>query len=368
MADYQPKDIRNIALMGHGSEGKTTLTEAMLFAAGHIDRQGRVEDGNTTTDFDAEETKRGISINAAVAPVEWKGTKLNLIDVPGYFDFIGEMMGPLAVAQTVGIVINAVNGLSVGAEKAWTMAEKRGLSRMFIINQMDREHADFHKVLDQLRDMYGSSVVPLLVPMGSGNNFKGVINVLEGTAFEGTGKALKQVDVPADMQEALKNGEEEITEASAEAIDELLEKYFAEGELTHDEVLEGFRAGMKSGKIVPVVCCSATTSVGIAPLLDVMKNYLNWPNDTIMEGVNPKTEEPETRKCSNEEPFSAFVFKTIADPFVGKLSLIRVISGQLTSSTALYNPNTDKQEKSGGLFMMRGKKQVNVQQLNAGDI
>ncbi len=368
MADYQPKDIRNIALMGHGSEGKTTLTEAMLFAAGHIDRQGRVEDGNTTTDFDAEETKRGISINASVAPVEWKGTKINLIDVPGYFDFVGEMMGPLAVTQTVGIVINAVNGLSVGAEKAWALAEKRGLSRMFIVNQMDREHADFNKVIAQLRDTYGSSVVPLLVPVGSGNNFKGVINVLEGIAFEGVGKALKQVDVPADMQDALKTGEDEITEASAEAVDELLEKYFAEGELTHDEVLEGFRAGMKTGRIVPVVCCSATTSVGIAPLLDVMKNYLNWPSGTVMEGINPKTEEPVERECRNDEPFSAFVFKTIADPFVGKLSLVRVISGQLTPSTSLYNPNKDKQEKSGGLFMLRGKKQVNLQQLNAGDI
>ncbi|MHC1786658.1 MAG: elongation factor G [Christensenellales bacterium] len=368
MADYQPKEIRNIALLGHGSEGKTSLTEAMLFAAGHIDRQGRVEDGNTTTDFDTEETKRGISISAAVAPVEWKGVKVNLIDVPGYFDFVGEVMGPLAVTQTVGIVVNAVNGLTVGAEKAWAYAEAKGLSRMFIINQMDRENADFTKVLHQLRDKYGNAVVPLLHPMGAGAGFTGVVNVLEGTAFSGAGKTYKEVAVPEHMEKAMRLGKAEITEASAEAVDELLEKYFSDGTLSHEEVLEGFRAGMKAGKIVPIVCCSAISSVGVAPLLDVMKSYLNWPYGTLAEGLNLKTNQQETRECRNDQPFSAFVFKTIADPFVGKLSLVRVMSGVLQASTALYNANNDKNEKSGGLFLLRGKKQTNIAQLNAGDI
>lgn len=368
MADYQPKEIRNIAFLGHGSEGKTTLTEALLFAAGHIDRQGRVEDGNTTTDFDQEEIKRGITINTSVAPVEWKGTKINIIDVPGYFDFVGEMMGPVRIAQTVGIVVNSVGGLTVGAEKAWQLAEKNNLSRMFIINQMDRENADFSKVMELLREKYGGSVVPLLVPIGEGAKFKGVVNVLEGTAFEGAGKNPQSVSVPENMQKFLKEDEAVITEASAEAIDELLEKFFAEGELSHDEVLEGFRAGMKSGKIVPVVCVSALTGVGVSPLLDIMKNYLNWPSGTVAEGINPKDNETISRKCVNEEPFSAFVFKTIADPFVGKLSLVRIMSGVLGSGTALYNANKEKTEKSGGLFMLRGKKQTSVQQLNAGDI
>ena len=368
MADYQSKEIRNIALMGHGSEGKTTLTEAMLFAAGHIDRQGKVEDGGTTTDFDPEEIKRGISISAAVAPVEWKGTKVNLVDLPGYFDFMGELLGAVRAVQTVGIVASAVGGLSVGAEKAWAMADKNGLSRMFILNQMDRENANYQKVLTELRDRYGNSVVPLLVPIGSGADFKGVVNVLEGKAYEGKGKAVKEVPVPDALNDLLEEFENEITEASAEAIDELLEKYFTDGELSHDEVLEGFRAGMKSGKIVPVVCASALTGVGIGQVLDVMKDYLNWPSGTVAQGINPKTQEPEERVCLNEEPFSAFVFKTIADPFVGKLSLVRVMSGMLTPATALYNPNKEKNEKSGGLFMLRGKKQVNVQQLNAGDI
>ncbi len=368
MADYQTKDIRNIALMGHGSEGKTTLTEALLFAAGNIERQGKVEDGSTTADFDAEENKRGISISAAIAPVEWKNTKINLIDVPGYFDFIGEAMGPLRVARTVGIVTSASGSLAVGAEKAWDMAVRQGAGRMFIINQMDREHADFGKTLETLREKYGSSVVPLIVPTGNAANFKGVVNLLENKAFEGAGKNTKEIPVPGSLGDEMAHYIEEITEAAAEADDALLEKFFEEGTLSHEEILVGFRKGMQSGSIVPVVCASAVTGVGIVPLLDMMTNYLASPEGSQMEGVNPKTGEALIRKCDNSEPFSAYVFKTVADPFVGKLSLFRVISGTLTPATALYNATQEKSEKAGGLFVMRGKKQTAVQTLSAGDI
>ena len=368
MAEYQTKDLRNIALMGHGSEGKTTLAEAMLFAAGNIDRQGKVEDGNTTTDFDPEETKRGISISAAMAPVEWKNVKLNLVDIPGYFDFVGEAVGPLSVVRTVGIVMSSVGGISVGAEKAWDAAVKQGNARMIIINQMDRENADYDKVLHLLRDKYGTSVVPLIVPIGSASGFKGVVNLLENKAFEGAGKALKEVPVPADLEGQVAQYIEEITEAAAEADDELLEKYFDAGELTHEEILVGFRKGMQAGKIVPVVAVSALTGVGVAKLMDMMVDYLNSPAGVVMEGVNPKTDEPVERRCDNAEPFSAYVFKTVTDPFVGKLSLVKVTSGTLTPATALYNANQEKAEKAGGLFVMRGKKQTNVPQLNAGDI
>ncbi len=368
MADYGTQDLRNIALLGHGSEGKTTLTEAMLFAAGMIDRQGKVEDGGTVTDFDPEEIKRGISISAAVAPVEWKKSKLNLVDVPGYFDFIGEIFGPLRVAQTAAIVVGSVSGLTVGAEKAWDYAGQNRVGRMFIVNQMDRENADFTKVLNELRDKYGTSVVPLIVPIGAGPKFTGVVNVLENKAWEGSGKALKEVPVPDSMSAAIEEAMAEMTEAAAEADDELLEKYFEEGELTPEEVRKGFRAGMKSGKIAPVVCCSALTGVGIAALMDMMVAYTNSPKDTIAVGVDPKSGEEAKRVCNNDEPFSAFVFKTIADPFVGKLSLVRVMSGSLTPATALYNASSEKAEKSGGLYIQRGKKQTNVQVLNAGDI
>ena len=366
MADYKTKDIRNIALLGHGSEGKTTLTEAMLFAAGMIDRQGKVEAGNTVTDFDPEENKRAISISAATAPVEWKGTKINVIDVPGYFDFIGEMMGPLRVVETAAIVVGAVSGLTVGAEKAWAYSKKNNVARMFIVNKMDAENANYERTIEQLRDKFGSSVVPVLLPMGEGAAFKGVVNVLENKAYSGKGKDLKEVPVPADMKDAIESATAEITEAAAEAVDELLEKYFEEGELSHEEILQGFSAGMKSGTIVPVVPVSAVSGIGVAKLLDIMSAYLHSPEHTEYTGVNPKNGETVTRKAS--DPFSAFVFKTVADPFVGKLSLLKVCSGTLTSGTALYNANAEKPEKAGGLFLMRGKNQVNVGQVNAGDI
>lgn len=368
MADYQTKDIRNIALMGHGGEGKTTLVESMLFAAGNIDRQGRVEDGSTTADFDPEETRRGISISAAVAPVEWKNVKINVIDVPGYFDFIGESSGPIRVASTVGIVVSAVGGLTVGADKAWAASVRQGNGRLFIVNQMDRENADFDKVLHALREKYGSSVVPLLVPVGSSSNFKGVVNLLENKAFEGAGKALKEVPVPESLGGLVDQYMGEITEAAAESDDELLEKYFEEGELSHEEILVGFRKGLQAGRIVPVIAVSALSGIGVSALLDMMKGYLNSPEGAINDGVNPKTGESLARKCDTGEPFSAFVFKTIADPFVGKLSLIKVMSGTLTPATPLYNVSQEKTEKTSGLFTMRGKKQTGVQLLYAGDI
>ena len=368
MADYKTENIRNITLIGHGSNGKTTLTEAMLYAAGHVDRQGKVEDGAATTDYDPEEIKRHISISAAVAPVEWKNTKINVIDVPGYFDFIGEMMGPLRVVETAGIVVGAVSGLDVGAEKAWNYSKKNNVCRMFIINRMDAENANYMKVVEQLRGKFGTSVVPLLLPMGEGLNFKGVVNVLENKAYEGTGKALKEVAVPGDMASAIETAMEEITEAAAGADDELMMKYLEGEELTHDEILSGFRAGMANGTIVPVVAVSATTGVGVAKMLDVMSVYLHSPKGSKAQGENPKTGDKVERTCESSEPFSAFVYKTVADPFVGKLSLFRVMSGSITPATALYNSSADKAEKAGGLFLMRGKKQTNVNVLNAGDL
>ena len=368
MADYKSENIRNITLIGHGSNGKTTLTEAMLYAAGHVDRQGKVEDGAATTDYDPEEIKRHISISAAVAPVEWKNTKINVIDVPGYFDFIGEMMGPLRVVETAGIVVGAVSGLDVGAEKAWNYSKKNNVCRMFIINRMDAENANYMKVVEQLRDKFGSSVVPMLLPMGEGVNFKGVVNVLENKAYEGTGKGLKEVAVPGDMASAIETAMEEITEAAAGADDELMMKYLEGEELTHEEILSGFRAGMANGTIVPVVAVSAITGVGVAKMLDVMSVYHHSPKGSKAQGENPKTGDKIERACESSEPFSAFVYKTVADPFMGKLSLFRVMSGSITPATALYNSTADKPEKAGGLFLMRGKKQTSVNVLNAGDL
>lgn len=216
MASYQTKDIRNVALMGHGSEGKTTLMEALLFAAGSIDRQGRVEDGNTTTDYDQEEIKRGISISAAIAPIDWNQKMINVIDVPGYFDFIGEAMGPLRVVETAAIVVSAVGGIAVGTEKAWNLASKNNVAKMFVVNQMDRDHADFQKVEAQLRERFGNTVVPIMLPIGNGPDFHGIVNVLENKAYERSNKGKPtEIPVPADMADAIAAALEEITEAAA---------------------------------------------------------------------------------------------------------------------------------------------------------
>ena len=369
MASYQTKDIRNVALMGHGSEGKTTLMEALLFAAGAIDRQGRVEDGNTVTDFEAEEIKRKISISAAIAPIDWNQKMLNVIDVPGYFDFVGEMMGPLRVVETAAILVSAVGGIAVGTEKAWNYATKNNVGKMFIVNQMDRDHADFMKVQAHLRERFGNSVVPILLPIGNGPDFRGVVNVLENKAYERVGKgAPKEVPVPADMADDIALALEEITEAAAMSDDELTMKYLEEGELSHEEILEGFKIGMFTGQIAPVVACSALTGTGVAKLLDVMADFLPSPKRAVYKGVNPRTDAEETRACKSEEPFSAFVYKTIADPFVGKLSLFKVMSGTLSGSGNLYNANSDKSEKIAGIYVLRGKKQINTQLLNAGDM
>ena len=370
MAEFATGNIRNVALMGHGSEGKTTLTEAMLFAAGMIDRQGKVEDGSTVSDFDPEEKKRGFSISASYAPIPWGGKVINVIDVPGYFDFIGEQMGPLRVIETAVIVVGGVNGLSVGAEKAWDNAGKANLGRMFIVNQMDREHANFEKVVAQLREKYGPSVVPILLPLGQGAGFKGVVNVREKKAYEGSYKKSTEVPMPADLEGEVNEAYENLTEQAASADEELMEKYFENGELSHEDVMAGFIKGMKEGSIVPVVACSALTGVGIARTLDFIAKYLPSPAHEGMsqKGKNPKTGEEVERVCKDDAPFSALVFKTIADPFVGKLSLFRIFSGMLTSSTPLYNANKEKAEKAGGMFTLKGNKQTNVDKLHAGDL
>ena len=345
-AEYITTNIRNIAFMGHGGEGKTTLTEAMLYAAGIIDRQGKVEDGTTTTDYEAEEIKRGCSLTAATAPIDWAGKMLNIIDVPGYFDFIGEQVGPLRVVETVGIVVSAVTDLSVGAEKAFTNAIKHQVGRMFIINQMDREHASFDKVIQQLRERHGSCVVPVLMPIGEGAGFRGVVNVLEKKAYEGAYKKSTEIPIPDSLVDKVDRAFEYLTEQAAAADEDLMMKYLEGEELTYEDILVGFHKGMKDGSIVPVVALSALTGVGIARTMDLMAKYLPSPAHQGIEhtGFNPRTGEAAVRVCKDDEPFSAFVYKTVADPFVGKLSLIRIFSGTITPQTILYNVNKDKTE------------------------
>ena len=368
MKDYQAKNIRNLSVVGHGSEGKTTLVEALLFTAGAIDRQGRVEDGSTTTDFEPEETKRGISISAAMAPLEWKNTKINLIDIPGYFDFAGEQSGPLTVCEGAIITVGAVSGLNVGAEKAWAMCDKTHTSRMIVVNQMDRENANFEKALATITEKYGSHIAPIEVPIVENGKFTGVVCVLENKAFIGEGKTLKEIDIPASVADEVESAREAIMEAAAGAEDELMEKFFEDGELSFEDMMHGLRQGIKDGTVVPVVCCSGITRVGLSKVLDNIIDLMPSPAGAVTVGVNPKTGDEVERVCEDSAPFSAQVFKTMADPFVGKLSLMKVVSGSLTGDMMLYNVNAEKSEKPGTIYTLKGKKQNATQKVCAGDI
>ena len=368
MKDYQAKNIRNLSVVGHGSEGKTTLVEALLYTAGAIDRQGRIEDGSTTTDFEPEETKRGISISAAMAPLEWKNTKINLIDIPGYFDFAGEQSGPLTVCEGAIITVGAVSGLNVGAEKAWAMCDKTHTSRMIVVNQMDRENANFEKALATITEKYGSHIAPIEVPIVENGKFTGVVCVLENKAFIGEGKTLKEIDIPASVADEVESAREAIMEAAAGAEDELMEKFFEDGELSFEDMMHGLRQGIKDGTVVPVVCCSGITRVGLSKVLDNIIDLMPSPAGAVTVGVNPKTGDEVERVCEDSAPFSAQVFKTMADPFVGKLSLMKVVSGTLTGDTMLYNVNAEKSEKPGTIYTLKGKKQNATQKVCAGDI
>lgn len=372
MKDYQAKNIRNLTIVGHGSVGKTTLAEALLFTAGAIDRQGRVEDGQATMDYDPEEIKRQISISAAMAPLEWKDRKVNLVDIPGYFDFAGEQVGPMNVCEGALITVGAVSGLDVGAEKAWAMCDKTHSSRMIVINKMDQENANFERALGTITDKYGSHIAPIEVPIVENGKFTGVVCILEKKAFIGEGKNLKTIDIPANLADEVERCREAIVEAAAGADEELEMKYleFLEGgdELTEEEVMYGLRKGIVDGTVVPVVCCSSLTRVGMAKLLDNIIDLMPSPAGTVMKGVNPKSGEEVERVCDAAQPFSAHVFKTMADPFVGKLSLLKVTSGVLESSTVLYNANAEKTEKPGTIYILKGKQQSTTTKVVAGDL
>lgn len=368
MADYKTADIRNIAFMGHGGDGKTTLAEAMLFATGAIDRQGKVEDGTTTSDYEPEEIKRKISIGSSIIPIVWNNRKINIIDVPGYFDFVGETLGALRVTDTTAIVMNATSGVEVGTEKAWEAAVENGNTKLFIVNHMDRDNADYEKVVSELQAKFGHSIVPLMLPIGKGAAFNGVIDLLHNKAYKVVGKKREEIPMPEDMLDWVEEVHEQITEAVASTSEELMEKYFEDGTLNQEDFAHGLKIGMLEGSIVPVLPCSATSQIGILTILDVLSKYMHSPEGVIFKGVNPKNGEEVERKCDSNEPFSAFVYKTIADPFVGKLSLFKVMSGKIDGNGNVYNSNAEKSEKVAAIYTLLGKKQKTVNMLYAGDI
>jgi elongation factor G len=369
MKSYGIKAIRNVALVGHQGVGKTSLAEALLFTSGALDRMGRTDDGSATTDFDPEEQRRRISINAALAPCEWHDTKINIVDVPGYLDFQGEIKSVLRVVEAAILVTPAQGEPEVGFEIAWDMAAERNLPRAVFINKMDRENADYAQVVQTLRSRYGNSIAPVQIPVGSAESFQGVIDLVEMKAFIGTGKTVQCVEIPAEYQADAAKYREILVESAAEGDDELIEKFLNGEELTHDEVVRGLHEGIDAGKVVPVLCGSATRDIGMTDLLDIVVHEFPNPLEVgTVHGKHPQTGAEEKREATDSVPLSALVFKTIADPFLGTLSYFRVMSGVLRGGATVLNSARGKEERIGQVYFARGKNQESTNEIHAGDI
>ncbi len=371
MKKYTSDNIRNVAFISHGGAGKTSLTEALLFTSGAINRLGKIESGNTTTDFDPDEIKKQVTINVGLAPLEWDGIKINLLDTPGYFDFIGDVLGALRVADSAIVVVCAVSGVEVGTEKVWGYADDFKLPRLVALNKLDRENADYDGTLEQLRDHFGLSVAPLQMPIGKEAEFKGVVDLVSQKAllFSDDGMQVKEEEIPGGLKAQAEELREKLVEAVAEADDSLLEKYLEGEGLSDDEFKKGLRQGVLQGKIVPVICCAATNNLGTQPLLDLIKSYLPSPLDQKeVKGRLPESDEEVIRQLSPDEPLAAFVYKTLADPYVGRINFFRVYSGKVLPDSQVYNSTKDLTERFGQVFSMRGKTQVAMDEVVAGDI
>lgn len=369
MKTYPTKNIRNILILGHGGSGKTTLTEALAFNAGAVDRMGKIDEGNTLSDFDPEEKRRKFSISSSIIPLEFGGHKINLIDVPGYFDFIGDAYAALRVADAVVIVVDALSGVQVGTEKAIELLEKANIPAFIVVNKMDRENATFAKVMDELKETFGNKVVPFELPMGEGEAMNGVVNIVDMTGSQRKDNRCFDVVVPDEMKAELEPYRDMIMESVAQTSENLMEKYFEGEELTRDEIHSGIRKGVIDGELIPVLCTSATQNIGVETLENMLIEYLPSPGEGKFEvGKDPRDKKEIERKCSNNEPFSALVFKTVADPYVGKLSIFKVMSGVLDHSVEIYNATQEVKEKANHIYVLRGNKQIEVEKLEAGDI
>ncbi|MDI9440601.1 MAG: elongation factor G [Firmicutes bacterium] len=366
MKKYGTEFLRNVALLGHGGAGKTSLAEAMLFVAKGINRLGRVDDGTSIMDFDPEETRRGITINTSLAPVEWKDNKINILDTPGYFDFVGDVIAAVTVADSALLVVCASSGVEVGTEKAWDQLEEANLPRTIFINKMERENANFSKVIDELRDHFGPKIVPVQLPIGNGEAFSGIVDLVKMKAFIKDGDQLKEGEIPADMMDEVEQAREEMVEAAAVADDELMLKFLEGEELTDKEIEQAVKLGTQTGEMVPVLCGSASDTIGVPLLLDHLVQCMPSPAERTIVGRDE--EGNEVTISTDDGQLSALVYKTMADPYVGKLTLFRVFSGTFRSDSSVYNVRTQRDERIGQLFVIKGKDHIAVSELGAGDL
>ena len=358
MEKYRTEQIRNVVLLSHTNAGKTSLCENMLFQAKAINRLGRVDDGTTTSDYEPEETKRKISINLSLLPFEWNKAKVNLIDSPGYPDFVGEVKASLRAADGAVVIVSAASGVEVGTELTWKYADDRELPRILFVNKIDRENADFFKTVEQLTTRFGRKCVPIQLPIGAESKFEGVVDLISKTA-----------KAPPSLADKVPAFREKLVECVAETDDNLIAKYLEGTELTEDEIRSALRAATIRGKLVPILAGSALQSKGIVELIEAILNYLPSPKDKgKITAKNAQTQQDEEIEPDESAPLAALVFKTTADPYVGKLTYLRVCSGIIKSDSSVWNATKKRSERIGQLYMIRGKSQEPVTQITAGDI
>lgn len=367
MHDYGTEQIRNVVLLSHCGAGKTSLSEAMLFTSGAISRLGKVDEGTTTSDYDPDEIKRKISINLSTLPCQWKDTKINLLDTPGYADFIAGVIAGMRVADGAVVVVCAASGVEVGTESVWKYAEERALPRLVFINKMDRENADFYKVVGQLQSNFGRRCVPIQLPIGSHTSFQGVVDLVSMKAYSGAKE--QEGEIPSSVESEVRSFREKLAEAVAELDDELTVKYLEGEEITSEEIRRVLGEGIKAGKIVPVLTGSALQNMSISYLLDAICHYLPSPKEAApIVATNPVTQQAEAVEPEKGSLLAALVFMSSADPYVGKLTHFRVYSGTISSNSQVWNATKEQIERVGQLLVFRGKAQETVPQLIAGDI
>ena len=366
MKDYTIDKIRNVAVIGHGSSGKTSLIAAFLFSGGVTSRLTRVDKGNTVTDYDPDEIERNISINSAICFLDWKGCKINLVDCPGYTNFLWDTRASIRAVDAGAVVVCGVAGIEVGTEKVWKMLKESNLPRIIIINKLDRENSNYKRTVESIHQFFGRQAIPIQLPIGEEQNFSGVVDLVAKKAYifekNESGK-FKEEEIPPDLKEEADKKIEELTEMVAENDEQLMEKYFEKGKLSSDELMEGLKKSILSRQLFPIFVTSALLNIGVQPVLDGIISYLSSP----IERGEIKGEEGAV-KPALEEPFSALVFKTISDPYTGRISLMRVFSGKVNPDTTVTNTSKDGSEKLGGLFFLQGKEQIPAGQTKAGDL
>ena len=365
MKEYTTDQIRNVALASHSSSGKTMLAEAFLFFTGATTRLGRIEDGTTTSDYDEEEIRRGISLATTVIPVEYKNLKLNFLDTPGYTDFVGDVISAMSVADGVIVLVDSVAGLEVGTEIALQYAAEFKLPQLLVINKMDRENANFKKALESVQEHVDTRLIPMQLPWGEKSDFQGIIDLVTMKAYKGDGKTV--VEIPAEFKEEAESYRVALVEAAAEGEDALLEKYFENGDLSNEEVIQGLRKSVLSGNFIPVLAADGAHMVGIVPLLDAVVNLMPSPAERpAITASSPKGDVVLQR--SDSGPLAVYIWKTTADPFVGKQTFFKVFSGKMLSDTRVWNSNKGEEERLAGMQIPHGKENYQVPVVHCGDL